>query len=350
MRLMQAAAGTRLRDHLDLVGPTGELTLAEVERSGLRGRGGRWSPAAARLKAARHCHTVVVNGMEGDPLSAKDTWLLQHAPHLVADGAVAVARLLGARETTVAVPEGIDGLGALLKEAFAERDGHHVQVAESRGGYLAGEDTALVSALRGGPARPSAFLPSDEGWFVGNAETLAHLALIARHGAAWFRGQGTAAAPGTMLVTLTGAVPQPGVHEVPVGTPLARLAHPAGPVLIGGHRGLWLAGEAARNVNLDPDIVPCESASVTVLPAGAPVLERTRDMTAWLKEQGAAEAGSRLVASALTVSAAESARTRRLMRSLGDTVFPQSGPVDEIVFGPGSRAGDLNSTNFLPAA
>ncbi|ROO84419.1 respiratory-subunit NADH dehydrogenase subunit [Actinocorallia herbida] len=346
MRLMQAAAGTGLRDHRDLVGPAGELTLAEVERSGLRGRGGRWAPAAARLRAVRHCHTVVVNGMEGDPLSEKDTWLLQHAPHLVADGAVAVARMLGAREITVAVPEGIDGLGALLKEAFAGRDGHEppVQVAENRGGYFAGEDTALVSALRGGPAVPTAFLPSDEGWFVGNAETLAQLALIARHGAAWFRGQGTAAAPGTMLVTLTGAVPHPGVHEVPVGTPLARLAHPAGPVLLGGHRGLWLPGEAARNVNLDPDVTPCEAATVTVLPAGAPVLERTREMTEWLKAQGASDAGTaRLVASALSVSAAESARARRLVRAHDDapSVFPQSGPIDSIVFGPAS---------FLPAA
>ncbi|MDX6740265.1 hypothetical protein [Actinocorallia sp. A-T 12471] len=341
MRLMQAAAGSGWRDHVDLVGPARGLALAEVERSGLRGRGGGWAPAAARLRAVRHCHTVVVNGMEGDPLSAKDTWLLQRAPHLVADGAVAVARLLGAKEISVAVPAGLDGLGQLLKEAFAGRDAGEpaLHVAEGRGGYLAGEDTALVSALRGGPATPSAFLPSDEGWFVGNAETFAHLALIARHGAAWFRGQGTAAAPGTMLVTLTGAVPRPGVHEVPVGTPLARLAHPAGPVLLGGHRGLWLAGEAARNVNLDPDVVPCDAAAVTVLPCGASAVDRTREMTEWLKAEGASGKASRLVASALTVAAAEEAAARRRLRDDRAGFLPEF--PDPTVFGP---------AYFLPAA
>lgn len=340
MRLMEAAAGTGWREHLDLLGPAREVTLAEIDRSGLRGRGGHWAPAAARLRGVRACHTVVVNGMEGDPLSAKDTWLLRHAPHLVADGAVAAAGLLGAREVVVAVPEGADGLGQMLKEAFARRDGRPVQVAEARGGYLAGEDTALVSALRGGPAVPRAFLPSDEGWFVGNAETLAHLALIARHGAAWFRGQGTAAAPGTMLVTLTGAVPHPGVHEVPVGTPLARLAHPAGPVLVGGHRGLWLAGEAARTIGLDPDVTPLDTAAVTVLPQGAPVLDRTREMTGWLKGQGAADAASRLVASAVTVAALESARRPAFLSDL-PAPAPAAGS-DPIVFG--------RSATFLPAA
>src|SRR5262249_28513312 len=114
MRIMEAAAGADWSDHLDLVGgPVGDLTLAEIERSGLRGRGGGWAPAAARLRAVRGCRTVVVNGMEGDPLSEKDTWLLQHAPHLVADGAAAVARLLGARSTVVAVPGGF-GFGEEL--------------------------------------------------------------------------------------------------------------------------------------------------------------------------------------------------------------------------------------------
>ncbi|MCD0449031.1 hypothetical protein LO762_07480 [Actinocorallia sp. API 0066] len=309
MRLTEAAAGHGWRDHRDLLGPARDLTFAEVERSGLRGRGGFWTPTAARLRAVRRCHTVVVNGMEGDPLSAKDTWLLRHAPHLVVDGAVAAARLLGAREVVVAVPVGGDGPS--LTEALAGRDGSQdppVRVAEGPAAYLAGEDTALVARLRGGPAGSGAFLPSDDGWYVANAETCAHLALIARHGATWFRGQGTAAAPGTMLVTLGGSVPRPGVVEVPVGTPLARLAHPAGPVLVGGHRGRWLTGEAARNVNLDPDVMPVDTACVTVLPVGASVLERTREMTEWLAAEGAGAVVSRLVASALTVAAKEQAR------------------------------------------
>jgi NADH:ubiquinone oxidoreductase subunit F (NADH-binding) len=89
---------------------------------------------------------------------------------------------------------------------------------------------------------------------VQNVETLAHLALIARHGAAWFRGTGTHAEPGSMLVTVAGAVRQPGVVEIGIGTPVAEILSLAGgpsrplqALLLGGYFGTW-AGPAAAGL------------------------------------------------------------------------------------------------------
>ena len=84
-----------------------------------------------------------------------------------------------------------------------------------------------------------------------NVETLAHLALIARHGAGWFRRVGPWAEPGTLLVTVSGAVDRPGVVEVQLGAPLpdvlehGALRHPA-PVLVGGFHGAWLAARGGE--------------------------------------------------------------------------------------------------------
>ncbi len=84
-----------------------------------------------------------------------------------------------------------------------------------------------------------------------NVETLAHLALILRHGADWFTSAGTPAEPGSMLVTLAGAVRRPGVYEIEIGTPLGGLldlaggsAAPLGALLIGGYFGAWAEPDA----------------------------------------------------------------------------------------------------------
>jgi NADH:ubiquinone oxidoreductase subunit F (NADH-binding) len=119
--------------------------------------------------------------------------------------------------------------------------------------YITGEESALVSWLDQRPARP--FLRVDKSVplrvgrrrvLVHNAETLAQVALIARHGPGWFRRLGTPDAPGSTLVTVTGAVRLPGVLEVELGTPVidilgrAGLEGPVAGVLVGGYGGAWL--------------------------------------------------------------------------------------------------------------
>ena len=110
-----------------------------------------------------------------------------------------------------------------------------VTLAASAGGYVAGEETAVLAHLEGRPPRPRLTppLPAHRGYrrrptLVQNVETLAHLALVARHGAGWFREAGTPDRPGTTLVTISGAVREPGVYELEPGVALRDLIDLAG--------------------------------------------------------------------------------------------------------------------------
>ena len=224
----------------------GAELIADIEESGLTGRGGAAFPTARKLAAvaaARGSAVVVVNGTEGEPASAKDKVLMATEPHLVLDGAVVAARVAGAREVIVAANPAVVGT---IDEAIAARralglDDVLVRVVPAAHGFVAGEASAVVNWLAGGPPIPTATPPrlAQRGMhglptLVQNAETLAHVALIARYGARWFRELGTAAEPGSMLVTVIGAVREPGVREIEIGTPvtdvLARAGGPGRPL------------------------------------------------------------------------------------------------------------------------
>jgi len=238
---------------------------ATIEASGLTGRGGASFPSATKLRLIRSSKgtpTLVVNAMEGEPASAKDGILLSCVPHLVLDGAELAARATGATRIVVCVPrDRPDTAGAVLG-AVAQRVGTAsapvpVEVARPPGGYVAGEESALVSWLQGDSGaprwRPDKRDPlklSRGAALVHNAETLAHMALIARYGPASFRGAGTVDAPGTALVTVSGGVERAGVYEVAMGTTLgaivgqARPTHEVTAVLPGGFGGAWVPAAA----------------------------------------------------------------------------------------------------------
>lgn len=222
--------------------------LGLLDRAGLAGRGGAGFPLAAKLRALRGTRPyVVVNGSESEPASAKDRTLLRRSPHLVLDGALAVAGALGARRITVAIHDG--DAAAAVRRAIGERpDGHRVRVAGTDGRFVAGEARALVRVLGGGPALPPGRREhlSARGILVANAETYAQAAVLLRLGARGFAGTGTAGEPGTALLTVGGAVARPGVVELPLGTPLGIVLHAAGvadtrAVVSGGYHGSWLA-------------------------------------------------------------------------------------------------------------
>src|SRR6185437_15642667 len=177
--------------------------IAQVERSGLRGRGGGAFPTGAKLRAVaarRGRPIVVVNAAEGEPASSKDRVLCELAPHLMLDGAVAAAHALGAREAIVGVCESSSAADTLAR-ASAERgsaDAVQIEISVVPRGYVAGQESALIAHLNGGPALPTFTppLPFEQGvrrrpTLLSNAETFANIALIARHGADWFRALGT---------------------------------------------------------------------------------------------------------------------------------------------------------------
>ncbi len=242
-----------------------ERFAAEIEASGLAGRGGASFPSAIKLRlvgSARGNRTLVVNAMEGEPASAKDKVLLSCVPHLVLDGAELAASALGARRIVVCVAADRPDISARVVRAVRERAGTAlapvpVEVKQPPGRYVGGEESALVSWLDNGVGapswRPDKRTPLTIGRaaaLVHNAETLAHMALVARYGAPAFRAAGTSDAPGTALVTVTGGVEHPGVFEVAMGTTLGSVIARSKPtaevaaVLTGGFGGSWVSAGA----------------------------------------------------------------------------------------------------------
>jgi NADH:ubiquinone oxidoreductase subunit F (NADH-binding) len=250
--------------------PRGGPELIEmVERSGLRGRGGADFPAARKLRqvalARGGASAVVVNGSETEPESAKDRLLLTAMPHLVLDGALLAAQTVGAHEVIVKVSESAHGSLRSLRGAISVRDDRvPIRVAPGPDGYVTGEESAVMHHLNGGRAVPT-FVPPrpfERGYrgrptLINNPETLAQIALIARFDDRWFRELGTVADPGSVLVTISGAVASPGVYELEFGTPMQDLLAAAGgaseplqALLIGGYFGTWVDSSSALKIRL----------------------------------------------------------------------------------------------------
>jgi NADH:ubiquinone oxidoreductase subunit F (NADH-binding) len=175
---------------------------------------------------------------------------------------------------------------------------------------VAGEESALVHWLNGGEAKPT-FVPPrpfEQGvgrrpTLVDNVETLAHLALVARFGASWYRALGTDDDPGTFLTTITGAVSRPGVYEVPAGMALPSILARAGgsmdavqAVLVGGYFGTWVPAETAATLTMDHASLAGAGASVGcgvmfALPRNACGLFELTRVTRWLADQNAGQCG-----------------------------------------------------------
>jgi NADH:ubiquinone oxidoreductase subunit F (NADH-binding) len=296
----------------------GSPLIRAVEEAGLTGRGGAAFPTAVKLQAVangRGPAVVVANAMESEPASAKDATLLQLAPHLVLDGITLAAQAVGAREAHLCVARTRPQQVRELRAALAEREHHRldpvpVQLHELPHHYVSSEESALVRWLNGGDARPMSTPPRPFEKGVGkrptlidNVETLAHLALIARYGPAWYREAGAPDAPGTTLITLGGAVRNPGVYEAPMGAPLGRLlAHgggssePLSAVLVGGFFGSWLPVEDALPTRFAKQDLAALGAGpgagvLVALPQRACGLAETASVLAFLARNGAQQCG-----------------------------------------------------------
>lgn len=238
--------------------------LRTVAESGLTGRGGAAFPVYRKLvsvaEAGRRTGrgpVVVANGAEGEPASRKDRTLLQLSPHLVLDGIQVAAVVTGAKEAHLAVEDG----ASYLESALAHRrDPVPVKVVRLPKRFLSGQSSALAQYVGGGAALPTYRNPPVRERGVGraptlvqNVETLAHLALVARYGADWFRSAGTPAQPGSALCTVHVPGREVRVVEAPFGMPLARLVplHGMSAVLIGGYHGTWVPVAEAAQLGLD---------------------------------------------------------------------------------------------------
>ena len=229
------------------------LVIAEIDAAGLRGRGGSGYPTAAKWRVARGTvadrKIVVSNLMAADPSALGDRALAEGNPHRVVEGLIIAAHAVGASEAIIAVRRdwtmAIERLQTAIREATDAHLGGYLvlgtdtsvqlSVWEGSGAYVAGEETALINALSGDRGMPLIRppYPAEKGLWgaptvVQNGETLAHVAWIMAHSPDAFASVGSEGSRGTKLVTVMGRVGEPGLLEVPLGTPLLGLLGMAG--------------------------------------------------------------------------------------------------------------------------
>ena len=318
---------TGLREHerrygaLWLHGPSGrqrpERLIDLVEASGLTGRGGAGFPTGRKMRSVtgRGETVVVANGAEGEPASSKDRVLLTQLPHLVLDGITLVSDAVGAGTAYLCVHRQEQALLDSLAAAADERreaglDPVPIQITSIPGRYVSSEQSSIVQYLNGGPGVPtfSPPRPHERGvagrpTLVNNVETLAHVALIARHGDGWFRTAGLPSAPGTTLVTVSGAVWRPGVYEIELGTSAGEAVMLAGgpaddlqALLIGGYFGAWLPAEVAWPVRMTQASLRAVGGAlganiVIALPDSSCGLAETARVVRYLADESAGQCG-----------------------------------------------------------
>jgi NADH:ubiquinone oxidoreductase subunit F (NADH-binding) len=304
-----------LRTHLARYGrpplghPGGRLITA-IQEAGLTGRGGAAFPVYRKLAIvarARGRKVIVANGAESEPASRKDALLLRAAPNLVLDGLQLAAEAIGASEAHLYLHPGVSPeiLQALDQRQATGLDRLGVTITEAPPRFLAGQESALVNRLSGGPAVPT-FVPprvSERGLggaptLVQNVETLAHLALIARYGPRWFRALGTAQEPGSMLATVY-TKDNAQVIEAEIGTPLRTLINQetnAHAVLIGGFHGAWLPIDTIGTLTLDNAALKTHGAAlgagvIAALPADRCGLAEAARVVRYLAAESAGQCG-----------------------------------------------------------
>lgn len=280
-----------------------------LEAAGLRGMGGagfptakKWSLVAAADGAPKH---VICNADESEPGTFKDRELLHDLPHLVLEGMAIAAACIGASRGTVFIrheygPERLRleaaiadarAAGWLGDDVFGTGFAFDVDVFVSPGGYILGEETALLECMEGrrGEPRNKPPFPGQAGLFgrptlINNVETLVHAVSIVDRGAAWWQGLGLGDHAGHKFLSVSGDVARPGVSLFPVGTPLREVLAAHGGMRDGGEPLAFAPGGAsshflgaeALDVALDFDAI---AAAGSMLGSGAAVfVARDRDL------------------------------------------------------------------------
>ena len=324
-------------------GAHGQALVTRLHDIGLTGRGGGHFPAARKWEAvlaAGGGGTVVANGAEGEPASAKDAALLHSRTHLVLDGLVCAAEAVGADECVVWLHEGAHSTRVAVQRALQERRARRlpeppirIEVGPDR--YLSGEATAVLRTLAGGPTLPQLARDPAAPWGRGNrpillhnVETLARTAIAARTSAASY-------VP-TSLITVVNHDRRV-VCEVSAETTVAevvaswwrprsgtRTAVPQA-VLLGGYGGSWLPWSRAASLPLDPTALREVGLSlgagvIAPLPADACGVAEAAALVGYLADSSARQCGPCLFGLAavadLTSALAEGSMSRSQARSL----------------------------------
>jgi NADH:ubiquinone oxidoreductase subunit F (NADH-binding) len=231
----------------------------------------------------------------------------------VLDGAFLAARAVNAKQVVLYIGEEHAAARNAMLRALAERSDGERRMTRAVGApprYVAGDSSAAVHLIGAGVATPMNTPPSPhergvEGapTLVQNVESLAHAAMIARHGDSWYREAGRRGAAGTLLVTVTGGVSGPGVHEIEAGTSVAEIVElaggatePANAVLLGGYFGSWVPAERAWDLPLDATMLRERGLSlgcgvVGILPQSRCAVCETAGIMRYLAAESSAQCG-----------------------------------------------------------
>jgi len=289
---------------------TPEEVIAEVAKSGLRGRGGAGFPTGRKWEFCRaapgEVKYLICNADESEPGSFKDRLIMEGDPHRVIEGVAIVAYAIGAQEAYIYVRGEYPLAAERLEEAIQQAQeagllgegvlgsnfSLEVKVHRGAGAYICGEETALIESLegkRGVPRMRPPYPPSYGLWgkptVVNNVETLATLADIVRKGADWYRTWGTERSPGTKVYTLLGDIHRPLAFEAPLGLTLKEAIEVYGGGLKNGFRWAQTGGSSGTVVPKSKLESPLDYDSITrwgvSLGSGALLVADERRDVAW---------------------------------------------------------------------
>ena len=240
---------------------TGDEIIAEIERSGLRGRGGAGFPTGRKWKftreAAGNQKFVVCNADEGDPGAYMDRSLLEGDPFAILEGMTVGAYAIGAREGFIYVrdeyPLAIEKLDKAVSQARAHGllgdnimgtdFSFDVRLIRGGGAFVCGEETALIASIEGRPGEPRQRppFPAEEGLWgkptnINNVETWATVPWILSHGASAYSNIGTETSKGTKVFSVVGKINNTGLIEVPMGLTLREIVYDIGGGIPGGKK------------------------------------------------------------------------------------------------------------------
>jgi NADH:ubiquinone oxidoreductase subunit F (NADH-binding)/(2Fe-2S) ferredoxin/NAD-dependent dihydropyrimidine dehydrogenase PreA subunit len=235
--------------------------IAEIKKSGLRGRGGAGFPTGLKWEITAREDSevkyVICNADEGDPGAFMDRSAIEGDPHTVLEGMIIGGYAIGAKKGIVYIraeyPLAIKRLEKAIKDARAEgflgknilSSGFDfdIEIKLGAGAFVCGEETALIHSIEGsrGMPRPRPPFPSVEGLFgkptlINNVETWANIPVIILDGAAWFSSIGTETSKGTKVFAIAGKVENTGLVEVPMGTTLREIVFEIGGGIPGGKK------------------------------------------------------------------------------------------------------------------
>jgi NADH:ubiquinone oxidoreductase subunit F (NADH-binding)/NADH:ubiquinone oxidoreductase subunit E len=289
--------------------------LAEVEASGLTGRGGAGFPVGRKWRFVAQANQtpkyIICNADESEPLIFKDRVLIDTNPHQILEGMAIAGYACGANEAFIYIRgeyeyqaqrleraiQQAEAAGILGENIYGGKFSFHIHVHRGAGAYICGEETALIESLEGkrGEPRIRPPYPPSYGYhglptLVNNVESYAAVPAILCNGSQWYRSLSDASTPGTKIYMVLGHINQPGLFEAPFGLTLRQVIDDFGGGMRSGSMFQFALTGGAAGTIVPPSLldVPIDYASAirgVSLGAGAFLIcDQTVSPVAFLRE------------------------------------------------------------------